>query len=538
MDKILFLVPAPIVFEDFIHPDFNARIVGKYASVLTDMPLGVLSMSAYLKKHITVDTKLIDFSVILNEIKDFNYKSFKDFFIDYLTKEVLDYKPTIICISALFTPAYYSMLDLAECCKVLFPESWVLVGGGVPTNMYKIVLSNSTFIDAICYGEGEKPLLEFVRSSNKYKYIDESPSWITRNKVGKNLKYNHIEDLDEIPFYDYKLCQVEKYKLNPAIEAYSAIDKIDQNFHIMTSRGCPHRCTFCASSTVHGRHMRYHSISRVIADIKQLIDKYHAKIIVVQDDHFLGDKKRALEIIKHFKELGIKVVFQNALALYALDRQLLTTLKESGVDQLVLAIESGSDRVLREIMHKPVSCKLITKIAKLGRELGIYMDANILIGSPGETKQDIEDTRHFLRTIYANWFRITAATPIVGSEMLKICLEKDYLVGDYMSCHYKKPIIQTEDFTPEYIKDIIYTLNLELNFIYNSDFRLGEYKTALHGFENAIRAKSNHAVAYYYASKCYEQLGEENKAATYMTKAMWIKETDPFWKNYMEKYGL
>ncbi len=539
MDRILFIVPAPITYEDFIHPDYNARIVGKYASVLTDMPLGVLSMSSYLKIHISVETKLVDFSTILNEIEDFNFPSFKEFFNTYLsTKEFVEYNPTIVCISALFSPAYYSMLELAKCCRTLFPRTLILVGGGVPSNMYKDVFRDSTEIDAICYGEGEKPLLELITSKNRFEFLWKNSSWITRNKIDGKFQYNHIEDLDEIPFYDYELCDIEKYKLNPAIEAYSAVDKSTQNFHIMTSRGCPHKCTFCASHTIHGRRMRYHSIPRVREDLKKLISRYNAKVIVVQDDHFVGSKKRAIEIINIFKELDIIVVFQNALALYAIDRNILLAVKEAGVNQLVLAIESGSDRILKEVMHKPLNCKIIKKVVGICRELDIYMDANIIIGSPGETKQDIEVTRQFLRTIYANWFRITIATPIVGSEMLKICLEKNYLTGDYMACHYKKPIVKTEDFTPEYIKEMVYILNLELNFIYNSDFRLGNYKTALHGFENAIRAKSNHAIAYYYASKCYEKLGDSKKAREYKDIAMKIKIEDPFWRRYMETYDI
>lgn len=545
MDKILFIVPLPITYDDFTSPAYNAKIIkkknGDFASVLTDMPLGVLAMSAYVKKHAAVVTRLVDFNIAINKMDSFEYGSFKDFFRDYLSRaEFIDYDPTIICISALFTPAYYNMLEIAQCCREIFPRAIILAGGGVPTNLYNEIFRDSACFDALCYGEGEKPLLGLLKAENKPRYLEENDSWITRKKIEANQTYKHdfIVDLDEIPFYDYGICATDDYGLNPAIEAYSAVDEKKQNFHVMTSRGCPYHCSFCASHSVHGRKMRYYSISRVREDFMRLRDKFGAKTIVFQDDHFVADQERAFAIIEIVKELKITAVFQNGLALYALSRKMLEALKSAGVDQLVLAVESGSNRVLKEIMHKPLNLSMVKPVADNCRELGIYMDINILVGLPGETKQDIDDTRGFLKTIYANWFRITVATPLVGSEMFDICVKKKYIKGDYIDCHYKKAVVETEDFTAEYMQERAYLLNLELNFIENSDFRLGNYEIALKGFENAIRAKSNHAIAYYYAAKCYEKLGNTEKAQKYADTAKKIVNEDPFWRKYAEMFKI
>ncbi len=393
--------------------------------------------------------------------------------------------------------------------------------------------------DALCYGEGEKPLLGLVEADDKFRYLEENPSWITRKKIesGQSFQHDFIENLDEIPSYDYGICETDEYGLNPAITAYAAIDEKKQNFHVMTSRGCTHHCCFCASHTVHGRKMRYYSISRVREDFKRLRDQYGAKTIVVQDDHFMADKQRALEIIQIIKELQLIAVFQNSLALYALDRKVLEALKNAGVNQLLLSVESGSNRVLKEIMHKPLNLSIVKRVADDCRDLGIYTNVNILIGLPGETKQDIEDTRSFLKTINGNWFLIFCANPLVGSEMFDICRKKNYLKGSYVGSDYKKAVVETEDFTAEYIQEMAYILNLELNFVENSDFRLGDYKTALKGFENAIRAKSDHALAYYYASKSYEKLGDMEKARQYMDKAKIAAET-PFWRKYVDMFNV
>jgi len=281
--------------------------------------------------------------------------------------------------------------------------------------------------------------------------------------------------------------------------------------------------------------MRYYSLERVRQDFQRLRDEYGAKTLVFQDDHFVADRKRALAIINIVKQLKINVVFQNGLALYALDREMLEALKSAGVEQLLLSVESGSDRVLKQIMHKPLDLSIVKRVADDCRALGIYTNVNILIGLPGETKQDIADTRAFLKTIDANWFLIFCANPLVGSEMYDICRDKNYLKSGHIGSDYKRAVVETEDFTAEYIKETAYLLNLELNFVLNSDYRLGDDRTALKGFENAIKAKNDHALAYFYAAQCYERLGDRQKADLYRDTARQIVQTSPFWQKYVRE---
>ncbi|MBI5191901.1 MAG: B12-binding domain-containing radical SAM protein [Nitrospirae bacterium] len=545
MDKILFIVPPNINYEDFVNPPANVKIVikesGSYGAVITDIYLGVLSLSSYVKKHTAAETKLLDFNIVLNKLESFKFSSFAEFFYSSISNPIwMEYAPSIIGISALFAPSYQNMLDIAQCCRDIFPGAVIIAGGGVPTNMYREIFRNSACFDALCYGEGEKSLLGLVEADDKLRYLEENPSWITRGKIenGQTFQYDFIENLDEIPFYDYGILDPDEYRLNPTISAYLSINGKKKNMPVMTSRGCTFRCCFCSSHTVHGRMMRYYSINRVREDFIRLRDQYGAKTIIFQDDHFMADKKRAMGLIDILHEFQLTAFFPNSLALYALDRKMLEALKSVEVNQLVLSIESGSNRVLKEVMHKPLNLSIVKRVADDCRELGIYTDVNILIGLPGETKQDIEDTRSFLKTINANWFRINVATPLVGSEMFDISLNNNYLKGNYTDCDYKKAIVETEDFTAEYIQEMAYILNLELNLVENSDFRLGNYKMALDGFENAIRAKNDHAIAYYYAAKCYEKLGDSGKAQQYMNTAKMIATEKPFWRNYVDMFNV
>jgi radical SAM superfamily enzyme YgiQ (UPF0313 family) len=381
-------------------------------------------------------------------------------------------------------------------------------------------------------------MLEFVRATDKKHYLDNNTSWITKENVSNNFipSHNFLENLDEIPFYDYDLCDMEKHGQNPAMSALAVIEN-QKGFHIMTSRGCPFKCTFCASHKVHGRKMRYHSIDRVRGDFTRLKKEYGATTVIFQDDHLMGNIDRVYEILSIIGDLHLESVFQNGLTLYALDKRMLNAFYDAGVRQLVLPVESGSPKVLKHSMRKPLKLSISLRVADDCRELGIYTNTNILIGMPGETKEDIEEGRRNLRTIHSNWFHIVCASPLVGSEMNEIAVENNYLKGDTLGADYRKAVIETEDFTADYIQEMQYIMNLELNFVYNNDIRLGEYDLALKGLLNVIRVKSDHAFAYYYASLCYIGKKNHQKAEEFILNAIKYCQTDYWWK-YIDYFEL
>ncbi len=543
MEKILFLVPPNISGADLLNPAPTAKVSlmasGRaVGSVITDMPLGVISISAYLKRKLDVDIRLVDFNVELNKIHDFTHASLAEYFRHCLETLPGD-APAVIGISALFSTAYRSLIELGNTCRELFPRALIIAGGNVPTVSYRQIFQETDAFDAICYGEGELPLYELLIAEDREAHAGASPAWITRQKALADQQPSHrfIEDLDEIPF-DYSVIDCDDYEINPTIAYYTSHGTRGKSFNIMTSRGCPFRCIFCASHKTHGRDMRYQRLERVKADVARVRCDLGVNTITIEDDHFMGDKKRAFEIVRFIADLGMTAFFPNSLALYALDYPMLRELKRAGVNQLVLAVESGSDRVLREIMHKPLKLHITRRVADDCRELGIYTDCNILIGLPGETKADIEDTRAFLRTVNANWFRINVATPLLGSEMYDICEERSYFKGIAIEANYKKAVVETGDFTAEFIQQTTYDLNIDLNFVHNTDMRLGNYETAIRGFDNVFKAKPDHAIGMYYKALCLARIGQGAAAAALHERARQIAANGGFWLDYIERFHI
>jgi radical SAM superfamily enzyme YgiQ (UPF0313 family) len=229
---------------------------------------------------------------------------------------------------------------------------------------------------------------------------------------------------------------------------------------------------------------------------------------------------------------------------------MLEAMKRAGVKQLMLSVESGSARVLREIMHKPLTLPIVEQVASDCRDLGIYGDTNILIGNIRETEQDIEDGRKFLRTkCPVNWFRFFIATPLAGSEFYDEARAKGYIEGDLVNFDYKKANISTEFLSAERIKHLQYELNLELNFVYNHDFRIGEentargdqakarrnYETALLGFLSAIKSRPDHVFGHHFASLCYGRLNDQEKARYHREQAI-AAAKNPSWRLWLDTF--
>jgi anaerobic magnesium-protoporphyrin IX monomethyl ester cyclase len=546
MKKLLFIVPMHITWDSFVNPAFfNVGIKkqdGKsYNPPRTDLPLGPLSMSAYLKKFLDIDVKLIDFNAEVNSLEHIPFASFSEL-CEHVLIDATDFEPDFVGVSSLFSPSFENFIDCGKVSRKIWPRTVLVGGGNIPTNSYEAIYKERgcDFFDGLCFGEGEKPLLELISATNPLEYMKTSPSWITEEKVRSESlfvpKHNFIEDLDEIPFFDYELCDFNKHETNQVVASYHNLEK-SRGYHIMTSRGCPYFCTFCASHKTHGRSMRYHSLDRVRIDFEKLKTLYKAETVIFQDDHLMADSDRVYKILDIVKSLGLNSVYQNGLTLYALDRPMLQAFYDAGVRHLVLPVESGSEKVLKLQMKKPLKMRISERVATDCRDLGIYTNTNILIGMPGETKADFEEARHNLRKIASNWFNIAIASPIVGSEMHEVAMSKGYISINTLGSDYRTAVICTEDFTPEFIQEYQYFMNLDLNFVHNFDVRCGAWDWAIKGFTNVLRLRESHAFAHYYLSICYRNTGDKKLEEAHLDRYRALL-LDPFWGRWASILGL
>jgi len=523
--KILLIAPPAVPIEELQKETPTAKWV--YPSV----PLGILSIISYVEANVEVEFKVLDLCVeISNYFSDSNELSLNDFMRDQMAALYINEKPEIIGISALFNSNGGYLDPLSFEAKQLWPEALVVTGGGLPTNMPEYVFKNAPSIDAINIGEGENPFLKLIRSKNRQDYLDHANGWMTKDSEEIPPMDEVIVDLDEIPFLRYDLLNLKNYQgyhhqgTEGAKEALSA--------PIMTSRGCPYKCNFCSSYTVHGREIRRYSTARIMEDIRKLKKDFGVKNILIEDDLFLNKKSAALTILKEISKDHMTIEFTNGLSIIHIDEEMAVAIKQAGVEIASLAVESGCERVLNEIINKPYrKLSRVIDAVNVLRKNNIYIRAFFVIGFPQETMDELMETVQFMKDVGFNWCAIMIATPIAGSELYNYCKKNNLLLSDKEEdFHFGKCNMKLLHSTPEEFVKLRYLINLEVNFVENYDLKNGHYDLALNGFNDVLNRVPDHAFAHYFSSLCYEQINQKKQAEKSMATYFKIINESDEWK--------
>ena len=519
-------------------------------------PTGLLSISAYIKKYYPdANIKILDFNAVMNQVaqrKSDNSEGFEEYLFEDLIKEALSlvdrFAPEIIGISTLFCSNYQDLKPLTSLLKNIHQKSTIICGGHLASSSYHRMFEDDLDIDAVVFGEGEIPLLELVRavsSGKKEEYLSSSSCLITKEKYrpekGFAPQNKLIEDLDEIPLFDLStLVFPEAYDNSTKYFFVIESDESQKELFVFSSRGCPFQCVFCASQYVHGHKVRSYSVDRIKKDILYYNAEYGITRFIFYDDHFLIKKDRAIEILGFISDHHF-VAEVPTPAFFSIDEDIASAMKNAGMKEVNITIESGNENTLKNIMHKPSNLKKANEAVEFLHKEGIIAVSNILIGLPGETKESIEKGLEYLLTTSIDWFQCFVVAPLPGSELYKTCEENGYLVANYdiSSMDYKKCLIKTEDFTPEYIEKKTYEMNLTLNFVNNYNMRTGNYSVALKFFERiATSVIGTHAFAYYFAAKCCMKLHLDEKYLLNKAKYEELISKYSFWSEYAAQFNL
>ncbi|MFZ0720744.1 MAG: radical SAM protein, partial [Xanthobacteraceae bacterium] len=268
------------------------------------------------------------------------------------------------------------------------PNVCIVAGGAAVTTAYAEVIAGCD-LDACCYSEGEVALKDLVDANDLAAALTRDP-WVTKTKLRAAPAY---DDLDRIIDVDYSLVDVPAYSMKEAFSPFTKFNASSKQFFIVTSRGCPFKCVFCAEPSFHGANMRYVSVDRAIEHVAGLKDRYGLSVLTIYDDQILMNKPRAKEFFAKLAPLDIRVEMPNGVTLSYIDEEMAAVMKAAGVDTLFLAIEHGSKRVLKDIIQKPIAYNRIKPTIALLQAAGIYCQGFFVIGLPGETRAEREETR-------------------------------------------------------------------------------------------------------------------------------------------------
>lgn len=498
-------------------------------------PYGVLSIASYLKKNLNdkVNIKIIDCNI-------------NEHWNTEIDNCMIEFRPDIVGLSMNYDNAYNSLEKISRMIKKFDNKIIVVLGGSAASFSYEEIINEQKYIDSICYGEGEIPFLKLIDSENKSEFLQNNISWVTKKSVSENRKPNKtfVSNLDDVIDIDYELLgdNINRYKMMEAFSPFIDNNKNKKQFFLVTSRGCPYRCIFCSTSSgLYDNKIRYASVDRIINHIRYLVDKYNMNVLTIYDDQLLMNKERAKEIFRRLSEFNLRIECPNGLSVAFIDDELSYLMRKAGMDTVVLAIEHGSEKMLRKVIHKPLNLKMIKPTVDILRKHDFFIDAFFVIGIPGETEEDRELTMKFIRDMEFDWCSFNLATPLRGSQLYNICIKNGYIpktlkIGDIED---KKYIIRTPELDPEYINKKTYLMNLEVNFVNNYRMKIGDYNIAERCFKDVIQRTTNHAFAYFYLSKCQELLDEDEKKIKYNRDKFYeIIEKDITWKEYADHFRI
>jgi len=391
----LITLPSPFLDEPGLHP-----------------LLGISYISSYLKYHNYHNVNLVDYNIL-------KYDYFNN--SDYLKEIPLDSDfYGIHCM----TPQYKWLYEVCKYIRVNNNKCKIITGGPHSSNCPEDCLIDCG-ADVAVIGEGEEVFLDIIKDVplNKIR----GAAHLYKGKV-INSERAYIKNLDSLPFPDRNLNDINKYTRT-----------IDGNraFHIVTLRGCPYSCYFCDRFSV-GRNVRYRSVENVFKEIDKIYDEYNVNSFVIYDDIFTLNTKRVKKFCDGFKKRNI--TWRIWSRSNTLDREKLSYMKNSGLTQITIGIESFDNRMLKN-MGKGTTSEQNKKALLLCKEFGIKAQCSLMYGNPGENRESIDNTIRYVKEIQPDNWDITVLSPIPGSsfwnfpEKYGIKINKKFVKDNfYMPC--------------------------------------------------------------------------------------------------------
>jgi anaerobic magnesium-protoporphyrin IX monomethyl ester cyclase len=389
--------------------------------------LGIEYLSSFLKSKGHTTTFLFDPAIFSGDQLINNKLLSRIYNIDDLiVKKIVNEKPDIIGFSC-FTGNYQWCLTIAK--KIKRVSQIPIVFGGVHTTAVPNEVLSNICVDYVIIGEGEYALLDLIQylGNKKGKKISEinNLGYKYEGKQYLNNVRGYIKDLDSMSFPDKELF-------------YNKIPLLAENYLIMTSRGCPFNCTYCSNNMYHDiyslekNHLRIRSPENVIKELKMAKLKWNPNLINFADDVFSSSKEWLQKFIPMYKS-EINIPFFCSVHPNTMTREIAGLLKEGGCWLITMGVQSGSERIRKEIFHRFGTNEQIMKSIRYIKEAGIKISIDNIFGAPSETEIDLKSSLDLYYKAKPDRILTFWLTYYPNTEIIKIAIDKKELLPEYVN---------------------------------------------------------------------------------------------------------
>jgi radical SAM superfamily enzyme YgiQ (UPF0313 family) len=404
----------------------------KYVS--GDPPLGLANLAAYARSRMKgLDIEILD-STFDRSLKD-------------SMKRIKDLRPDVVGI---FTDTM--MYDDAVFASGVAKEagSFVVMGGPHATVCPE---SLERVCDIVVRGEGEVIFSEILE-----RFAKSGPEGV-RSLYGEQKMLDsaekRISNLDDLPLPAFDLLDMARYT-----SAWNYLDAFDiglKGTTMITSRGCPYRCSYCQPTLdlLFGPRLRRSSPEKVAGEIDDIARKFSIEGIFFHDDTFTVDKIWTMEFCGSIKRKNTGLFWGCNSRLNTVDEEMLREMYSAGLRNIHFGIEAGSQRVIDEILDKRIRLTDASDILNTARKIGIHTLGFFMIGAPGETRSEIKRTIDFARRLPLDEATFSITTPLPGTFLFdKARITKSYNLSANFSDfdYYKGGAVRRGDITAAGLK--------------------------------------------------------------------------------------
>jgi radical SAM superfamily enzyme YgiQ (UPF0313 family) len=411
-----------------ISPPYNSAV--KSVVGVSSPPLGLAYIASVLKQNHEV--KIIDSNILNYAIED-------------VERRLRSFNPDVVGITSV-TPSIYEAYKVAEIAKKVREDCKVILGGPHATFMPRQTMEECKYIDIIVRGEGEETIKELIKNIEKGAPLNEVKgiTFREKNKIIDTEPRPFIKNIDDIPFPSRDLLPIHLYKFNGV--KYTTM---------LTSRGCPFKCSFCSSSRLFGGYWRGRSPENVIEEMKIIYEEYGIKNIEFIDDTFTLNQERAEKICNEIIKQGWDISWGASSRVDTLSKKLVEKMKKAGCWIVYLGIESGSQEILNAI-GKGITLEQVKKAVKILKDVGIQVLGSFIIGFIQDTKKTIKETIKFAKNLNLDYAQFSILTPYPGTPIFDYAKKNNMLLTENWSRYTAiEPIIKIKEVSEKEIKALL-----------------------------------------------------------------------------------
>lgn len=431
-------------------------------------PLGLATLSAVLEKE-GHEADILDVAALGMGIPEI--------------LSAIDPKTQVVGLTAT-TPEIGSAIEIVRAIRSRFPRIKILMGGVHPTIFYKQLVDEG-ICDFVIRGEGESSVVALAREQS----LGTIPGLTWREPGGDviaNLQSGNFVVLNELPFPSYDKLPMKLYR-----SALGAA-KRSPSIGMITSRGCPGRCTFCYSG-MFGSKIRFMSAEKILEHVVYLKSHYGIREISFYDDTFTAHRKRIEDLCRMIISERIDISWSCFARVDSVNPGLLRLMKEAGCHQICYGFESADEDILRAI-NKRIDDNEKSNAILWTKEAGIDIRGAFMLGNPGETETSMQKTIDYSKKIGIQFAMYNITTPFPGTALFESAMESGMLSHtDWSLYDLAHPILKLPTVSSEAVQKYYYKayreFYLRLSYILNRLISIrtkDELKTYLKVFAGMI----------------------------------------------------